>query len=79
MIEMRWLRYEEEETIVPPSYQVQFGKPFEKAVVIKSKLQYRQKYNATIYAGMPDQKFMNQTAQMVWSEWRDVPEVMDGR
>jgi hypothetical protein len=36
-------------------------------------LQYRQKYNATIYAGMPTQEQMNQTANMQWSKWTDVP------
>ena len=40
-------------------------------------LQYRQQYNATVYAGMPDQDLMNRTAKMVWSEWKDVPTVVD--
>jgi hypothetical protein len=40
-------------------------------------LQYRQQYNSTIYAGMPDQYFVNRTAKMVWSDWKDVPTVVD--
>lgn len=79
MFEMRWLTYKEEETLVPPTSQIQFGKSFEKVMATKRKLQYRQQYNATVYAGMPGQDFMNQTAKMVWSEWKDVPEVEDGR
>ena len=79
MMEMRWLTYKEEETLVPPSYQIQFGKKFDTAIVVKRKLQYRQQYNATVYAGMPGQDLMNQTAKMVWSEWKDIPEVEDGQ
>jgi hypothetical protein len=78
MMEMRWLTYKEEETLVPPTYQIQFGRKFDTAIVVKRKLQYRQQYNATVYAGMPSQDFVNQTAKMVWSEWKDVPEVEDG-
>jgi hypothetical protein len=78
MMEMRWLTYKEEETLVPPTYQIQFGKKFDTAMVVKRKLQYRQQYNATVYAGMPGQDHINQTAKMVWSEWKDVPEVEDG-
>ena len=78
MMEMRWLTWEEEEYIVPPVHEIQFGKPWDKHMVTKRKLQYRQKYNATVYAGMPSDDFKNQTAQMVWSEWTDVPEVTRG-
>lgn len=74
---MRWLEYEELETIVPPSYQVQFGKKFDTAVVIKKKLQYRVMQNTTVYAGMPDQDFVNKTANMQWSPWKDVPTVKE--
>jgi len=75
MIEMRWLVYKEEETLVPPVHSIQYGKPFEKVMSAKRKLQYRQQYNATVYAGMPGQDFINQTAKTVWSDWKDVPEV----
>lgn len=75
MIEMRWLTWEEEEYIVPPTHEIQFGKSFDKHMVTKRTLQYRQKYNATVYAGMPGKDFMDQTAQVVWSAWQDVPEV----
>lgn len=77
MIEMRWLEYEVEETMVPPAYQVQFGKAFERGIVYKTKLQYRQMINTTVYAGMPDTTFVNQTAKMAWSEWRDIPTVKE--
>ena len=75
MIEMRWLTYKEEETLVPPTSQIQFGKPFEKVMTTKRKLQYRQQYNATVYAGVPGPGL----AKIVWSEWKDVPEVTDGQ
>jgi hypothetical protein len=73
MMEMRWLEYQEEEAVVPPTADIQYGKPFDRVMVTKQKLQYRQKYNATVYAGMPDQDFMNRTATYQWSEWKDVP------
>ncbi len=81
MFEMRWLTYEEEETMVPPTYQIQFGKPFEKVMVTKRKLQYRQHYDSAVRAGMGwDANSLAQTAKMVWSDWKDVPEVAeDGR
>jgi hypothetical protein len=77
MIEMRWLTYEEEETLVPPVNSIQYGKPFQKVMSSRRKLQYRQQYNATVYAGMPSEDFKNQTAKIVWSDWKDVPEVRD--
>ncbi len=77
MMEMRWLEYEEEETIVPPTHEIQFGKPFEKGRVTKRKLQYRQKVDTTIRAGMWDDKGIAQTANYQWSEWRDVPVVKE--
>ncbi len=40
-------------------------------------LQYRVKYNATIYAGMPTEEQKLKTANYQWSEWMDVPEVWD--
>ena len=36
-------------------------------------LQYRQKVDVTIRAGMWDNKGIAETANMQWSEWRDVP------
>lgn len=77
MMEMRWLEYQEEETVVPPSFQIQYGKKFDTATVIKRKLQYRVYQNTAIYAGMPDQDFINKTATMAWSPWRDVPVVTE--
>lgn len=38
-------------------------------------LQYRVKYNATIYAGMPTEEQKLKTANYQWSEWMNVPEV----
>ena len=66
MIEMRWLTREEEETIIPPVHNIQFGMPFDKHIVTKRKLQYRQQIGTTVRA-------------MQWSEWKDVPEVLDGQ
>jgi hypothetical protein len=40
-------------------------------------LQYRVKYNATIYAGMPTEEQKLKTANYQWSEWMNVPEVWD--
>ena len=78
MMEMRWLVWEEEEYIVPPTHDIQFGKPFDKHMVTKRKLQYRQKVDTTVRAGMWDAAGIAQTANMQWSEWRDVPEVTNG-
>lgn len=39
------------------------------------KLQYRQQYNTTIYAGMPTEKQKLETANYEWSDWMDVPVV----
>ena len=77
MMEVRWLEYQEEETVVPPSFQIQYGKKFDTAKVIKRKLQYRVYQNTAIYAGMPDQDFINKTAKMAWSPWVDVPVVTE--
>lgn len=82
MMEMRWLTYKEEETLVPPTSQIQFGKPFEKVVATKRKLQYRQKVDVTVRAsaaGMWDNESLARTATMQWSDWKDVPEVTDGQ
>ncbi len=40
-------------------------------------LQYRVKYNTTVYAGMPTEREKLETANYQWSEWMDVPEVWD--
>ena len=45
-------------------------------------LQYRQKIDVTIRAaaaGMWDNESLARTANMQWSEWKDVPEVTDGQ
>jgi hypothetical protein len=36
-------------------------------------LQYRQKVNTTVYAGIPSQDFISRTANMQWGPWKDVP------
>lgn len=77
MMEMRWLEYQEEEVIVPANHEIQFGKPFERGMVTKRKLQYRQKIDTTIRAGMWDEKGIAQTANYQWSEWRDVQVVKE--
>jgi hypothetical protein len=40
-------------------------------------LQYRVKYDTTIYAGMPTEEQKLKTANYQWSEWMNVPEVWD--
>ena len=80
MIDMRWLTWEEEENIIPPVSQIQFGKPFDKRMVTKRKLQYRQMVDTTVRAaaaGMWDANSLAQTAKMEWSPWKDVPEEFD--
>ena len=80
MMEMRWLEYQVEETIVPPTHEISYGAPFEKRMVTKRKLQYRQKIDVTVRAGGAgtwDNESLARTANMQWSEWRDVPEVVD--
>jgi len=42
---------------------------------VQRKLQYRVKYNTTIYAGMPTEEEKLKTANYQWSEWMDVPHV----
>lgn len=76
-MELRWLEYQEEAypTIAP--HEVQYGKTYDKILVTKRKLQYRVFQNTAVYAGMPDQNFINQHAKMAWSDWRDVPVVKD--
>ena len=73
MMEMRWLEYQEEETEYLSPREIQFGKPAEKFLVTKQKLQYRQKFDATIRAGMWDNDSTTQTANYQWSDWQDVP------
>jgi len=66
MIEMRWLTRDSDLDISEdhiPCYAKE------------RVLQYRQMYNTAVYAGMPGQDFMDRTAKMAWSEWKDVPEV----
>lgn len=80
MIEMRWLTYEEEETIVPPVSQIRFGEPFQKVMATKKKLQYRQRVDTAVRAGGAgtwDNESLARTANWQWSEWRDVPEVVE--
>jgi Flp pilus assembly protein CpaB len=77
MIELRWLKYQEEEAVVPAAHEIQYGKPFDRAMVTKRKLQYRQKIDTTIRAGMWDAASMANTANMQWSEWHDVPEYLE--
>lgn len=78
MIEMRWLTWEDEEYPTIPTHEIQFGRKYDKVRVTKQKLQYRQKVDITVRAaaaGMWDNESLAKTANMQWSEWRDVPEV----
>jgi hypothetical protein len=79
MMEMRWLVWDDEEYPKIPPHEVQFGRKYEKVIVTKRKLQYRQKIDVTVRAaaaGMWDNESIMQTANMQWSEWQDVPEVV---
>jgi hypothetical protein len=75
-MEMRWLVWDDEEYPKIPSHEIQYDRKYEKVLVTKRKLQYRQKIDVTIRAGMQDQDFINRTANYQWSEWRDVPEII---
>lgn len=77
MMEMRWLVWEEEETVVPPVSAIQYGKPFERTKVTKRKLQYRQQYDSTVYAQDPGGFIFPMQRNMQWSNWKDVPEVKE--
>lgn len=79
MIEMRWLTWEDEEYPTIPTHEIQFGRKYDKVRVTKQKLQYRQKVDITVRAaaaGMWDNESLAKTANMQWSEWRDVPTVV---
>jgi hypothetical protein len=76
MMEMRWLEYQEEEYPKIPLREIQFGKQYDKVLVTKQKLQYRQKVDVTVRAaaaGMWDNESLAKTANYQWSEWQDVP------
>ena len=78
--ELRWLVWDEEETIIPPASEIQYGRRFETRMVTKRKLQYRQKIDVTIRAaaaGMWDNDSIAKTANYQWSDWIDVPEVVE--
>ena len=42
------------------------------------RLQYRQQYNTTVYAGMHTEKQKLATARYEWSDWMDVPMEKEG-
>jgi hypothetical protein len=78
MIEMRWI-VEEREQPIPPADLMNWplGKPYPVHIVSTKKLQYRQKIDVTVRAGMWPTDELLRTANMQWSEWRDVPEVVE--
>jgi len=78
MIEMRWI-VEEREQPIPPADLMNWplGKPYPVGIVRTKKLQYRQKIDVTVRAGMWDNNGIAQTANYQWSEWKDVPEVVE--
>jgi hypothetical protein len=79
MMEMRWLVWQDEEYPKIPPHEIQYGRNYEKVLVTKRKLQYRQKVDMTVRAaaaGMWDNNSLAQTANYQWSDWRDVPEVV---
>lgn len=79
MIELRWLTWEDEEYPYVPPHEIQYGRKYDKVRVSRKKLQYRQKIDVTVRAaaaGMWDNESLMKTANMQWSEWRDVPTVV---
>ena len=78
MIEMRWI-VEEREQPIPPADLMNWplGKPYPVGIVRTKKLQYRQKIDVTVRAGMWPADELLRTANMQWSEWKDVPEVVE--
>ena len=69
MIQLRWLERPTGKTIMDDHGYYQ---PETERV-----LQFRQEYNATIYAGSPSDDLKHQTRQMVWGAWTDVPVVTE--
>ncbi len=78
MIEMRWI-VEEREQSIPPADRMHWplGKPYPVQIVSIKKLQYRQLIDTTVRAGIWPADDIVRTANMQWSEWRDVPEVVE--
>ena len=76
MIEMRWI-VEEREQPIPPADLMNYpiGKPYPVGIVRNKKLQYRQKIDVAVYAGMGP--FPDSAKNMQWSAWKDVPEVVE--
>ena len=80
MIEMRWI-VEEREQPIPPSDLMNYpiGKPYPVGIVSTKKLQYRQMIDVTVRAGIWPADDIVRTANYQWSEWKDVPEVIEER
>ena len=68
MIEMRWLTRDS---------KLDISEDHIPCYAKERVLQYRQKIDVTIRAGMWDNKGIAETANMQWSEWRDVPLVAE--
>lgn len=75
MIEMRWLVRTEDEPISTGVYGWAAGKTVLTQKVVKRVLQYRQKVDTNIYAGL--NVFGAIAPKMQWSDWTDVREVME--
>lgn len=78
MIEMRWI-VEEREQSMPPADRMHWpiGKPYPVHIVSTKKLQYRQMIDTTVRAGIWPADDIVRTANMQWSDWKDVPEVVE--
>ncbi len=78
MIEMRWI-VEEREQPIPPADLMNYplGKPYPVGIVRNKKLQYRQMIDVTVRAGIWPADDIVRTANYQWSEWKDVPEVVE--
>lgn len=73
MIEMRWLTRTEDEPISTGVYGWAAGKTVLTQKVVKRVLQYRQKIDTNVYAGLGI--FGTIAPNKQWSEWVDVKEV----
>lgn len=67
MYELRWLEKETGKKL-----QNEWGYYYDETVQV---LQYRVKYDSNIYAGMGP--WPDNIRQMVWSDWKDVPVVIE--
>lgn len=77
MIEMRWVCTTEVETVPFDFARDTIGGKPRTQTVVKKTLQYRQKVDVTVRAGIWPADDIVRTANYQWSEWKDVPEIVE--